>query len=154
MLGETKDELAGSKYLRLVGAPLSGSPPQVDLDQELRLQKSVLECTRTGVLRSAHDVSDGGLLVALAESALFGSRGLRSPAVVGAVSPGARYFSESQGRVVVSVAPRRVPELQQVMARHSIQLQALGVIGGESFQVGADIRVPLDILRKAWETPF
>jgi len=78
-----------------------------------------------GVLRSAHDVADGGLVIALAESALFGSRGVRCPSIVGSVSRAALYFGESQARVVVSVTPRRVPELQQVMAHHQIPLQAV-----------------------------
>ncbi|MDQ6883166.1 MAG: phosphoribosylformylglycinamidine synthase subunit PurL [Candidatus Dormibacteraeota bacterium] len=154
LLGETREELGGSEYLRLRGVPLSGAPPAVELNREAGLQAAVLECTEHGILRSAHDVSEGGLLVALAESALYGSRGLRCPALVGPVSASALYFGESQARIVVSITPRRVPELQQVAARHGIPLHALGVIGGDSFQVGPDIKIPLEILRQAWETVF
>ena len=154
LLGETQEELAGSAYAQAAGMELAGPAPRVDLDAESRLQEAILDCTGHGVLSSAHDVSDGGLLVALAESALLGSRGLRCPSIVGSVSQAALYFGESQARVIVSVAPRRVPELQQVMARHHVPLHALGVIGGEIFQVGPDIRVPLEILRQAWEEPF
>ncbi|HEY0493797.1 MAG TPA: phosphoribosylformylglycinamidine synthase subunit PurL [Candidatus Dormibacteraeota bacterium] len=154
LLGETREELSGSEYMVIAGADTGGLAPAVDLAHESRLQAAILECTQAGTLRSAHDVSDGGLLVALAESVLFGSRGLRCPAVVGPVSAAALYFGESQGRVVVSVAPRRVPELQAAVARQRIALQALGVVGGEFFQVGQEIRVPLGRLREAWETAF
>jgi phosphoribosylformylglycinamidine synthase len=154
LLGETREELAGSEFLAFLSQPLSGKPPVVDLEHESRVQAALLECTGLDMLRSAHDVSDGGLLVTLAESVLFGSRGLRCPAVVGSVSAAALYFGESQARVVVSVTPRRVPELQQVMAHHQIPLQALGVVGGETFHVGPDIRIPLAVLRDAWETTF
>ncbi|MDQ6710887.1 MAG: phosphoribosylformylglycinamidine synthase subunit PurL [Candidatus Dormibacteraeota bacterium] len=154
VLGETREELAGSTYLEVQSVPLTGAPPAVDLDQESRLQAAVLQCTAQDVLRSAHDVSEGGLVVALAESVLYGSRGLRCPALVGSVSQAALYFGESQGRIVVSVTPRRVPDLQHIMAQHGIPLKALGVIGGETFQVGPDIRLPLHVLREAWETPF
>jgi len=106
------------------------------------------------VLRCAHDVSDGGLLIALAESALYGGRGLRCPGIVGPVSREAAYFGESQGRIVVSVTPRRVPELQKLMTTHHVPLQAIGVVGGDDLQVGSDIRISLDTLRKAWETAF
>ncbi len=154
LLGETREELAGSEYLRHLGAPLEGRPPIVSLEAERRLQAAMLDSIGRGVLRCAHDVSDGGLLIALAESALFGGRGLRCPGLAGPVSREAAYFGESQGRIVVSVAPRRVPELQKLMTKHHVPLHAIGVVGGEDFQVGSDIRISLDTLRQAWETPF
>ena len=154
LLGETREELAGSEYWRLLGAPLQGSPPMVSLEMERRLQAAMLDSIGRGVLRCAHDVSDGGLLIALAESALYGGRGLRCPGIVGSVSREAFYFGESQGRIVVSVAPRRVPELQKLMAKHHVPLHAIGVVGGEEFQIGSDIRLSLDTLRHAWETAF
>ncbi|TMF15666.1 MAG: hypothetical protein E6I37_00790, partial [Chloroflexi bacterium] len=115
LLGETREELAGSEYLRLLGAPLEGRPPIVSFEAERRLQTAMLDSIGRGVLRCAHDVSDGGLLIALAESALYAGRGLRCPGIAGPVSREAAYFGESQGRIVVSVAPRRVPELQKLM---------------------------------------
>ena len=154
LLGETRDELAGSEYFRLLGAPLEGRPPMVSFDAERCLQAAMLDSIGRGVLRCAHDVSDGGLLIALAESALYGGRGLRCPGIVGAVGREAAYFGESQGRIVISVAPRRVPELQKLMTKHHVPLQAIGVVGGEDLQVGSDIRVSLETLRQAWETAF
>ena len=154
LLGDTREELAGSEYWRLIGASLEGRPPMVSLEMERRLQAALLDSIGRGVLRCAHDVSDGGLLVALAESALYSGRGLRCPGITSPVSREAFYFGESQGRVIVSVAPRRVPELQQLMAKHHLPLHAIGVVGGEDFQVGSDIRIPLESLRQAWETPF
>ncbi|HET9848559.1 MAG TPA: phosphoribosylformylglycinamidine synthase subunit PurL [Candidatus Dormibacteraeota bacterium] len=154
LLGETRDELAGSEYLRLLGTKPEGRPPMVSLEMEARLQAALLDSIGQGVLRCAHDVSDGGLLVALAESALFGGRGLRCPSIIGPVGREAFYFGESQGRAIVSVAPRSVPDLQKLMARHHIPIHAMGVVGGDQFQIGPDIRIPLDALREAWETPF
>src|SRR6202045_509175 len=154
LLGETGEELAGSAYSRLLGAPAGGRPPTVSLEMERRLQAAMLDSNGRGVLRCAHDVSDGGLLIALAESALYGGRGLRCPGIVGPVSREAFYFGESQGRIIVSVSPRRVPELQKLMAKHHVPLHAIGVVGGDDFQVGTDIRVSLDTLRQAWETAF
>jgi phosphoribosylformylglycinamidine synthase len=154
LLGEPLEELAGSQYLNLLGARLEGRPPMLSLEMERRLQAALLDSINRGVLRSAHDVSDGGLLVALAESALFGGRGVRCPSLVGSVSREAFYFGESQARVVVSLAPRDVPELQTLMAQHQVPVQALGLVGGEAFQVGTDIAIPMETLAQAWETPF
>src|SRR5207248_1730785 len=146
LLGETRDELAGSQYLQLLGARLKGRPPSVSLEMERRLQSALLDSIAAGVVRSAHDVSDGGLLIALAESALFGRRGLKCPNVTGAMSREAFFFGESLGRVIVSIAPRQVPDLQRLMVHHQIPIHAMGVVGGENFQVGSDVRVPLDRL--------
>src|SRR5438477_8537727 len=152
LLGGTREELAGSEYFRLLGGHLEGRPPMVSLEVERRLQAGLLDSIGRGVLRCAHDVADGGLLIALAESALFGGRGLRCPGSAGPVSREAFYFGESQGRVIVSVAPRRVPELQKLMAHHHVPLHAIGVVGGGDFRVGPEIRVPLATLRAAWPT--
>jgi phosphoribosylformylglycinamidine synthase II len=154
LLGESRDELAGSQYLQLVGARLEGRPPSVSLEMERRLQIALLDSIDAGMLRSAHDVSDGGLLVALAESALFGRRGLKCPNVTGPMSREAFFFGETQGRVIVSIAPRRVPDLQRLSAHHHIPIHAMGVVGGDDFQVGTEVRVSLELLRQAWETPF
>ena len=154
LLGDTNEELAGSEYWRLIGAKLEGRPPTVSLEMERRLQAALLDSIGRGMLRCAHDVSDGGLLVALAESALFSGLGLRCPGITSPVSREAFYFGESQGRVIISVAPRRVPELQKLMAKHHIPLHAIGVVGGEDFLIGSDIRIPLESLRQAWESPF
>jgi phosphoribosylformylglycinamidine synthase subunit PurL len=138
LLGRTRDELSGSEYWRMLGAGSGGRSPLVDL----------------GTFRSAHDVSDGGLLIALAEAVLLGGRGLRCPSVVGSLRREAFYFGESQGRAIVAVTPRRVPELQKLMGKHHVPLHALGVVGGDDFQIGTDIRVSLATLRQKWETPF
>ena len=154
LLGETREELAGSEYGRMLGAPPTGLPPRVDLAAERRLQRAILEAIQEGSVRSAHDAAEGGLLVAIAEAALFGGRGVRCPALTGQVSPAALYFGESQGRIVVSVAPRRVPDLQKVMAAHGVPIHALGVVGGDELQIGHAVRVRLDRLRDAWECPW
>jgi len=102
-------------------------------------------------VRSAHDLAEGGLLVGLAEAALFGRHGVRCPALTGQVSAAALAFGESQGRVLVSAPPRRVPDVQKVMAAAGVPVHALGVVGGDELQVGPAVRVRLDRLREAWE---
>jgi len=154
LLGQTRDELSGSEYARMAESRTGGRPPVVDLEAEQRLQALILDCIGHGTLRSAHDVSDGGLLIALAEASLIGGRGLRCPSVVGSLRREAFYFGESQGRAIVAVSPRLVPELQKLTSKHHIPLHALGVVGGDDFQIGTDIRVSLATLRQVWETPF
>jgi phosphoribosylformylglycinamidine synthase len=154
LLGSSQEELAGSEFERLWGAPLGTSPPLVDLDLERRLQRLLAESVAEALLRSAHDLAEGGLLVALAEACLFSGRGARCAALTGTASPAALYFGESQGRVLVTAAPRLAPDLHRQATSHGIPLAAIGVVGGDELIVGSDIRLRLDAMRDAWETPW
>ena len=166
LLGETREELVGSEYSRLLGpdaapaagaprdaAAAAGAPPRVDLAAERNLHQAVLEAIGRGIVRSAHDVAEGGTLVALAEAALFAGMGVRCPALSSSASAAATYFGESQGRIIVSVEPRRVPELRSILTACRVQSHALGVVGGDDLQVGP-VRLSLDAVRQAWETPW
>jgi phosphoribosylformylglycinamidine synthase len=155
LLGDTREELDGSEYSRLLRVPLRGSVPRVDLEAELHLQQGLLAAIADGVLHSAHDLAEGGLLIALAECVLLGGLGARCPALRGTnVSPAAVAFGESQGRVLVTVEARRVPDLQAIMLEHHVPVQAIGVVGGEELRTGAEIRCSIERLREAWDTPW
>ena len=82
LLGETRDELGGSEYLKQRTGQVYGACPELRLDDELRLQACVREGIRMGLVRSAHDPSEGGLLVAVLESAFGGEMGCRLERVV------------------------------------------------------------------------
>ncbi len=153
LLGETREELGGSEYLRSLGAGAAGVPPRLDLVAERNLHRSVLEAIGRGILRSAHDVAEGGTMVALAEAALFAGMGIRCPGLSSGASAAATYFGESQGRIIVSVEPRRVPELRSILMAYRVPTHALGVVGGDDLQVGP-VRLSLDTVRRAWETPW
>ena len=106
----TMDDLAGSEYLDVMHGMTAGQP-RIDLDLERRVQETCREGIRTGLVRSAHDCSDGGLAVALAESCILGGVGFR-----GNMDTAARWdaalFGEKQSRIVVSVERDRVSLLE------------------------------------------
>jgi phosphoribosylformylglycinamidine synthase len=165
LLGDTREELGGTEYSRMLGsdgaqtvghrseATIAGQAPRVDLAAERGLHNAILEGIARGIVRSAHDVAEGGTLVALAEAALFTGLGVRCPALSSGASPAATYFGESQGRIIISVEPRRVPELRSILTSHHVPAQALGVVGGDELQAGP-VRLSLDRVRQAWETPW
>ncbi|RDU34676.1 phosphoribosylformylglycinamidine synthase subunit PurL [Neobacillus piezotolerans] len=101
LLGETKDEFGGSELQKLIHGDIFGKCPELDLETEVKHQKSVLEAIRAGLVQSAHDLSEGGLAVALAECA-FGSNGLGVEAEVEG-NPVSALFSESQSRFLLTV---------------------------------------------------
>ena len=140
LLGETREELDGSEWARVAHDHLGGRPPAVDLAAERRLG----EVLRSDVLRSAHDLSEGGLAQALVECCLRGGLGARV-ALHG--DPFVALFSESTARALVTVAPddeQRLVDLGYPCAR-------LGEVGGDALVVDGVLELPLDELRAAHE---
>lgn len=154
LLGETKEELGGSEYLALIHGRVAGSPPALDLSQEKRLQELCLTAAQEGLLSSAHDVAEGGLAIALAESCIshpdraIGAR-VQLPS---GLRPDVLFFSESQSRVLVSVPPAALSRLQVLARSASFPLFILGEVGGNELDIGGYCRLPVEMLRREWRT--
>ncbi|MCG6989780.1 MAG: phosphoribosylformylglycinamidine synthase subunit PurL [Gemmatimonadetes bacterium] len=160
LLGRNSAELGGSEYLYVTAGLVAGEPPEVDLMAERRLQQAVLAMIQAGALHSAHDCSDGGLAVTLAESAL----GSADPgdASLGVevtldddLPPVAVLFGEAQGRVVVSCAPERLDEVLRLAADHDVPARSIGAVGapGGALRIrvrGAAVELPGERVRDTW----
>ncbi|MDO8846778.1 MAG: phosphoribosylformylglycinamidine synthase subunit PurL [Coriobacteriia bacterium] len=150
LLGRTKAELGGSEYLKVVHGRVAGRPPKVDLVEERLLDELLLTAIGTGLVRSAHDCSEGGLAVALAECCLAG--GIGATVDAGSTLPGAAaLFSESQGRAIVTVPAGGYSAIKALAATHGTACVKLGTVGGASLRVGDLVDVTLDDLRSAYE---
>jgi phosphoribosylformylglycinamidine synthase len=148
LLGATREEFGGSAWAHVIHQHLGGRPPAPDLDAERRLATLITTAASDGLLASAHDLSTGGLAIALAESCLRGARGCRV-SVPG--DPFTALFSESAARAVVSVTPGREAEFARLCAAHGVPATVLGETGGDTLTVEATFGVPLPELRQAWE---
>ncbi len=147
LLGRTEPEFGGSAWAEVVHRHLGGRPPAVDLAAERRLAELVAAAASAGLLASAHDISDGGLAVALAEACLLGGRGC----VV--TLPGDAFtslFSESSARAVVSVVSGREAEFAALAEKHGVPAAVLGTTAGDSLTVEGAFAVPLAELEHAW----
>ena len=146
LLGTTRAEFGGSAWAQVAHGHLGGRPPAVDLDAE-RAAASLLEAAaRAGLLAAAHDVSDGGLAISLAESCLAGGHGCRVSL------PGDEFtflFSESAARLVVAVLPGSEAEFAALCTAHGVPGTPLGTVGGASLEVEGSFAVPLDELAAA-----
>ena len=145
LLGETREELSGSEWAHVVHGHLGGVPPEVDLAAERAL--AVLLVEAVGLLSSAHDLSDGGLGQALAESALRNDIGARVT-VPGDVFLG--LFAESTARVLVTVPALGSYALADLARRHGVPLTELGLTGGDAVTVEGEFTLPIDEIRSAW----
>ena len=147
LLGTTRDELGGSAWAEVAHKHLGGRPPAVDLDAERRLASLVVAAAAVGLLASAHDLSDGGLAIALAEACLRGGRGC----VV--TLPGDAFtalFSESPARALVSVTPGREADFGELAEEHGVPARVLGVADGDTLTVGDAFQIPLAELERVW----
>jgi phosphoribosylformylglycinamidine synthase len=143
LLGENTDEIGGSEYLARLHGLVAGRPPRVDLDAHARLLDALLDGIRAGHVRSAHDASDGGLAVALAECCMAGE--VRTGAEVdltawASLPRRALLYGEAHGRVVVSTdAP---DALLAVAGRHGVPARVIGRVrpasAGFAVRVGAE----------------
>jgi phosphoribosylformylglycinamidine synthase len=154
LLGETAEDLGGSEFLKVVHGRVAGRPPRLDLAAEKRLYAVVLEAAGAGWLRSAHDCSDGGLAVALAECALRGEEpGLGGRFdLPGRLRPDVLLFSESPSRMIVTT--REETGLRMAAQRHGVPCHRLGTVEGRQLTLVSDRRVlaslPVDRLHEAW----
>jgi phosphoribosylformylglycinamidine synthase subunit PurL len=148
LLGSTREEFGGSAWAHVVHQHLGGRPPVPDFDSERKLATLIGSAAAAGLLASAHDLSDGGLGVTLAESCLRGGRGC-TVSLPG--DPFTELFSESAARAVVSVRPGREKDFAALSAEHEVPATVLGTTGGDSLAVEGSFEVSLDELSRVWE---
>ena len=150
LLGENRGELGGSEYLKVLHGLVRGKPPAVDLDRERALIALLTSAAGRGLVRSAHDCSDGGLAVALAECA-FDSGGIgfevdvpAAPVTAAALKVAATLFGESAARAVVSVRPEDLQAFLRLAAEHGVPAAAVGATGGARLRVSVDGELAID----------
>ena len=153
LLGQCRDELGGSEYLFNEFQLEEGAPPSLDLDVELNVHRLTLAAIRRGIIRSAHDCSDGGLAIALAESCIAGGVGasIELPDECEATSDvrlDAVMFGETQSRIVVSIARENWTLLGAMARKIGVPIAFLGTVGGANFAI-ADNR--MSVLRPLLE---
>ncbi|MEU4514192.1 phosphoribosylformylglycinamidine synthase subunit PurL [Nonomuraea wenchangensis] len=145
LLGDTREEFGGSEWAHVVHRHLGGLPPQADLEAERALGAVLVEAARRGLLEGSHDLSDGGLAVALAESCL--ARGVGAHVTLSG-DPFVDLFSESAARALVVVRPEAYDEFASLCGRHDVPCYGLGVTGGASLVVEDVFEVPVEELRE------
>ena len=157
LLGDSRLSLGGSEYLKVVHGLVRGVPPILDLKTECALQRVLVELVAAGVLLSAHDCSDGGFAVTLAECSVD-TEGIGCDVAIPTDADGtiSALFGEGASRVVVSVRKNEVGRVTEVAAAAAVPCLTLGRSGGKRIRIsigGEDvIDAPLDEVAQAWST--
>jgi phosphoribosylformylglycinamidine synthase len=144
LLGEPPTSLGASEYL-----PDADAFPRFDLESECRLGGLLRALAARRLLRSAQDVADGGLAIALAECALLGNCGV---VLEPFTAPEVALFSEDQARAVVTCAPETASAVLALAADHAVAASVAGETGGDRLIIKGALDLPLGRLREAWES--
>ncbi len=156
LLGENKEELGGSEYLRTIFNLEKGRPPRLDLQEEKNIQELCLEAISRGIVRSAHDASEGGLAVAAAECSLWSGAGLGCILDLNdGIRTDALAFGESQSRILVTTRPSDLPALLKLARKKKVKATAVGKARGRKLIIrhsGAEIiNLSRESLEGAWK---
>jgi phosphoribosylformylglycinamidine synthase len=152
LIGETKAEIGGSEYLKILTGKVAGEVPALDLQTEKKIQTFMLAQIGAGIVESCHDVSDGGLGVALAEMCIgniekqFGFTLEAKPTL----HPDLFLFSESQSRFIVEVKPQLAYKLEEAAKKKNLPLLKLGMVGGSGFSFDPHFNLRLEKLNDAY----
>jgi phosphoribosylformylglycinamidine synthase subunit PurL len=157
LLGAETGHLGQSLYMQIMLDRSEGAPPPVDLDAEKRTGDLVRGLIRSGDVSAVHDVSDGGLLVAIAEMALAGGHGVELEAVPDPLPAHTLWFGEDQARYVVAASPDKADAIHKAAAVAKVPVRLLGKVGGGAIKLQGEAPLPLGSLKavhEAWLPRF
>jgi phosphoribosylformylglycinamidine synthase len=154
LIGETQGWLGQSVYLHEICGREEGAPPPVDLSAEKRNGDVVRGMIHAGTATAVHDVSDGGLLIALAEMAIASGIGARLLAAPASIVPHAYWFGEDQARYIVTVAESDAGLVLAKMRGAGVPCARIGTTGGEVIAIAGEAPIPVDALKTRFESWF
>ena len=150
LLGENKEELGGSQYLRIVHNLAKGLSPQLDLAKEKSLQAAALEMIRSGIVKSAKGCSEGGLAVALAESCIAGGKGA-SINLDDDIRKDALLFGETQSRIIISASSSNKDKIIEIAKKFNVSCKKIGEVKGDCLVINDFINIGINDAEKTYK---
>ncbi len=150
ILGNMREELGGSEYLKLVHGVVSGEAPVIDMQEEIALQKIVLAAIRKGIINSAHDCSEGGIATCLAEKSIA-SGGLGCNVSLPGFLTVGKLFGESQSRVIISISIDKIRLLKKMCDDNSVNYWVIGTVVPKYFFIKDCVKTTVRGLKETYE---
>jgi len=153
LLGDLGQEIGASHYLKVLFGRKEGLPPRLDYDKELAIQDAVRSFIKMGLIKSAHDCSEGGLAVALAECCFAERLGAEVDLGSTQLRLDTLLFNESQSRIILSVSQANASAVLSLLQWRGIPARRLGSVGGDNLIIranGQELLAPISQLRSAW----
>lgn len=154
LLGKNYPDLGGSEYLSVIHNKVAGMPSLLDFDREIAAQNACRTGIKRGFIKSAHDVSDGGIAISLAECSLGRPGGILGSKIDLDVDmrSDALLFGESASRIIISVAPADAEKMLAIAKELGAPAKVIGEVGGRSIDINDLISVDLSEIHKAWNS--
>ena len=148
LLGEDKEELGGSEYAKVIHSKVAGESPTINLDEEKKLQDTLLNLIRKGLIKSAHDISEGGIVSALAECCIINQEKQIGCEVEIPIKSRKDFslFSESQSRIIISISKDKILELESELKLANLKYANLGEVKGSSLKLDSLFEVSINEL--------
>jgi len=151
-VGAPRIGLGGTEYLKVIHGLTTGDAPILDLDVELVVQETVLEAITSGLVTAAHDISDGGLAVSIAEMGIFGSLGAQIDLSVLSGSIHEIWFSEAQSGIILTCQPNQKEPLMKHLSQGGVDVAQIGTVQGDALNFEGVGSVSLDQLHNIYES--
>lgn len=148
LIGNNREELGGSEYLKVIHNKVVGNAPELNLEDEVNLQRATLELIRSGLINSAHDTAEGGLAVTLAESSMNKND---IGCEVNLSNTAQALFGESQSRIVISFSNDNAAKVKKVLAKHNVNHFDLGLTKKDTFKLNDSINIKIEEIKDLYE---
>lgn len=158
LIGENTNELGASQYLETVHGLEAGQVPVLNFEREQLVQKAIVALIRAGLTSSAHDCSEGGLAITLAEMCISGQVGA-TITLNDSIRPDALLFGEAQSRIVTAVASAHTAQAEALLSELGVPFQVLGAVGGDVLHIsvpahGVNLNFSVSELHTRFEAPL
>jgi phosphoribosylformylglycinamidine synthase II len=148
VMGKTRGHIGGSEYLRVIHGILGGDAPFIDMEYEKRIHEACLVAIRRGLVKSAHDCSEGGVAVCVAESCILGSLGARVRLNNGSLRDDFKLFGEDQSRIIVTTS--HPAEVLAICSEKHVEAEQVGVVGGKALIIDGVVDLSVSEARAAY----
>ena len=150
VVGKTANHLGSSKYISIIQSKEEGGTPEINLDTELRNGNFVMDAINQKLIASAHDVGEGGILVAISEMCMSGNLGI----LIENESdfPHGYFFAEDQSRYLLEVSPNNYDECQKLANNNDVHFEKIGIVGGDKISIKNIGDQHISALKRSFET--
>ena len=150
VVGKTANHLGSSKYISIIQSKEEGGTPEINLDTELRNGNFVMDAINQKLIASAHDVGEGGILVAISEMCMSGNLGITIE--IETDFPHGYFFAEDQSRYLLEVSPNNYDECQKLANNNDVYFEKIGIVGGDKISIKNIGDEQVSVLKRSFET--
>ena len=150
VVGKTANHLGASKYISIIQSKEEGGTPEINLDTELRNGNFVMDAINQKLIASAHDVGEGGILVAISEMCMSGNLGITIE--IETDFPHGYFFAEDQSRYLLEVSPNNYDECQKLANNNDVYFEKIGIVGGDKISIKNIGDQQVSVLKRSFET--